>query len=302
MPPRPPRLAVHAALISVQFGFATLAVVGKLAFRHIPPDGVVFARVLAAALVFLAWQAAAGRPLLVARADWARVAGLALLGVVINQVLFLRGLALTTAINATVIGTSIPVFAVLIALLLGRERRRWALLAGVPLALGGVLHLIGAEAFRTGGSTMAGDLMIVGNAASYALFLVLGRAAAQQYGAMRMMSTCFVVATLVIAPLGAVDLLRALPTLPGTAWLALAWIVAVPTIYVYVANTWAMSHASSSVVAVYIYLQPVGATLLAVPMLGESLSPRTALAATLVFSGIALVTWPGRAPARTAAR
>jgi drug/metabolite transporter (DMT)-like permease len=83
---------------------------------------------------------------------------------------------------------------------------------------------------------------------------------------------------------------------PGT-WLAVLYIIIVPTVGAYYANAWALARVAPSTVAVYIYLQPLIAFALAPLILGESWNSRTWIASILIFAGVAIVISRSRSPA-----
>src|SRR2546429_1142977 len=112
---------VHLALFVVQVLFASLSVAGKYAFREISPLALVMIRASSGALVFFGWHLLTERKRIAAR-DLPRLMLYGLLGVTFNQLFFFLGLSYTSATNATVLGTTIPVFTVGVAVLLGRER------------------------------------------------------------------------------------------------------------------------------------------------------------------------------------
>ncbi|HAF12530.1 MAG TPA: hypothetical protein DCK99_02275, partial [Blastocatellia bacterium] len=72
------------------------------------------------------------------------------------------------------------------------------------------------------------------------------------------------------------------------------YIILVPTVGAYYINAWALMRVPPSVVAVYIYLQPLLAFGLAPALLGESWNSRTMVACALIFAGVAIVTIRGR--------
>ncbi len=78
----------------------------------------------------------------------------------------------------------------------------------------------------------------------------------------------------------------------GAFWRALwavVWMVAGPTAAAYLLNVWALRTAESSQVAIFTYVQPLVAGMLAWGFAGESLNLRTAVSAALIFAGVALV-------------
>jgi drug/metabolite transporter (DMT)-like permease len=296
-PRRESTLVLHVALLGVQVAFATLAVAGKIAInrRGISPEMLSFARCLGGALLFGVWDLARGgerSPM--TRADLARLALAALLGVAGNQLLFLNGLRRTGAINAVLIVSTIPALTVLAGLLLGRERPSARTVAGIALSFAGILHLVGLDAVRLGVETITGDLLILANCASYALYLVIVRDLIARHGAPRVIPIAFALATLVVLPFAARDLARGLDAVPPGAWPVTLYIVLVPTAFAYFVNAWALGRARASVVAAYTYVQPLFASLFAVWLLDETLNARVGVAAALVFAGIGLVNFPRR--------
>ena len=88
-----------------------------------------------------------------------------------------------------------------------------------------------------------------------------------------------------------------LATVGISVWLAVLYIILVPTVGAYYLNAWALGRVAPSTVAIYIYLQPVFAFAVAPYTLGERLNSRTWVAALLIFAGVALVTLGSRSRA-----
>jgi len=84
------------------------------------------------------------------------------------------------------------------------------------------------------------------------------------------------------------------------SWMALLGIVLFSTLLAYSLNAWGVSRTSPSTAAVFMYVQPLLAGTLAFFVLDERPGPRTAVAALLIFAGVALTTWPGRGVIRSA--
>src|SRR5205085_9416886 len=165
-------LRVHAALFVVNLLFAINYIVSKLGMSSFDPITFAYLRVLGAAIILNVMQGAAA-PL--SRADFKRVVLYSLLGVVINQTLFLGGLALTSAHVAAILITAVPVFTLGAAMVFKEERVTAAKVIGIALAAAGALTVVGGEGFGGAAKSVIGDLLIVGNSLSYALFLVLSK-------------------------------------------------------------------------------------------------------------------------------
>ncbi|UJR78985.1 DMT family transporter [Sandaracinus amylolyticus] len=288
----PSRALVHAALVGVQLAFASLSVAGKVVVRTLDPSALALIRLAGGALVFgvlaLARRDRDAPP--VPLRDVLAIAGCASLGIFGNQVLFLHGLRLTSAVNATVLVATIPIFTVLAAILLRREAARANALLGVLVAFAGVLWLVGGP--RIEAESALGDLLVVGNSIAYAFYLVLVRDLALRHGSIRVVAIGFAAGTLLAMPLGVPALVAQAPTITTETWWLVLYVVLVPTVFTYLANAWALRFASSSMVAIYIYVQPLFAASLAWTFLDEMPSPRVLGTGLAVFAGIWLVTRP----------
>ncbi len=112
----------------------------------------------------------------------------------------------------------------------------------------------------------------------------------KRYGALTFITWIFIFGALATIPIGAVTLAETpLQTVGLGVWLAMLYIIFVPTVGAYYANAWALARVSPSTVAVYIYLQPLIAFALAPLILGETWNSRTWIASILIFAGVAIV-------------
>jgi len=283
---------VHLALAAVQFLFASLTVVAKFVLPSISPTGIVFFRIAGSAVAFFALQRTLVRERVTDRRDLAALAGLALIGVVLNQVLFLEGVKRTTAINTNIMVTTIPVFTLAIALVLGRERATWPKLGGIALAAAGAIYLIGPDRIRLDPSTAFGNALIACNTCSYAGYLVLSKRLLERYHPLTVVTHVFIFGAILILPVGLVALRDvALWDLPPRALLGLAYIVLLSSLLAYYLSIWALRRTASSLVAMYVYLQPVMTVAGAPLVLGERITARSLVAAAVIFGGLALATW-----------
>jgi drug/metabolite transporter (DMT)-like permease len=283
---------IHLALITVQFLFASLTVVAKFVLPSISPPGIVFFRVTGAAVAFFVIHRVFVRERVRSRRDLATLAGLALLGVVLNQLLFLEGVKRTTAINTNIMVTTIPVFTLGIALALRRERVTWPKLGGIALAALGAVYLIGPDRIRLDPTTAFGNALIAVNTCSYAGYLVLSKRLLERYHPVTVVAHVFTFGGIVMIPIGLVALRGVdLTVLPARALFGLAYIVLFSSVLAYFLSIWALRHTASSLVAMYVYLQPLMTAAGAPLVLGERITGRAGLAAGIIFSGLALATW-----------
>lgn len=286
---------VHLALILVQVLFGALPIAAKIVFREMSPGLLTFARVAGAAAVFVALHLLIVRERIPPAREIRRLVLCSLLGVSANQWLYLEGLSRTTALNAQILITSIPALTVAAAILLRRETAGAAKWTGVAVAGAGALYLIGVERFDP--TAALGNALVLANSTCYAFYLVLARDLLVRYRPSSFAMWIFLFATISLLPLGVGGVAKAgVPHLSGPATLALAFAVAGPTVGAYFLSVWALKRVHSSLVAVYVYLQPIVAGALAAWMLDEPVSPRVVPAAFLVFVGVAIVAWAERRP------
>jgi drug/metabolite transporter (DMT)-like permease len=239
---------------------------------------------------------ARGEPAL-SRDDKCRVAGFAVLGVVINAPLFLLGLSLTSVHVAAILITTIPVFTLAAAIGFGREKTSATRIGGIALALVGALLVVGGESLAGTWRSVLGAMMLVINCLSYALYLVLSKPAMARLSALRVVAQMFAVGAVVLLPVAAVPMARQdWHSLTAGAWIALALVIAGPTVLAYLLQAWALRHADSSLVASYTYVQPVLATFLGAIFFGETMHPIIIVAALVIFTGVWLASRPMTGP------
>lgn len=278
-------------LIAVQIIFGTWPIFGKIALTALPSTGLVALRVAGAAVAFLILQRTFGSAKKISAGDYGRLALYALLGVVLNQFLFVKGLSLTTVINATLLGTTIPVFTLLVSLMLGYDRLTLRKGLGIALAAAGVIYLLYPER-NFSSSSAFGNLLIILNSISYGAYLAISKDMLKRYGALTVITWIFIFGSIATIPFGGYALAGTPLQEIGTGiWLAVVYIIIVPTVGAYYLNAWALARVEPSTVAVYIYLQPLIAFALAPLILNEKWNSRTWLASILIFSGVAVVTW-----------
>ena len=279
---------MHLALAVVQIMFASLSVAGKLVLPEMPPRGLVAIRVSLAAAIFFVVRLSSGRLERVAPRDLWRLALYAFFGIVANQLLFVEGLQRSTAINAVVIQAVIPVFTVGVAVVLRREKATLARGLGLGLGLGGALYIVSGRG-RFEASYGLGNLMMLGNALCFAIYLVISRPILSRYRTVTVVSWTFLFGALGVVPFGAWQAWTH-ADMSANAWMALLWIVLFPTVGTYFLNAFALKRAPSSLVAVYVYLQPVMGGLMAAAVLHERPAPTTLIGGLAIAAGIAVVT------------
>jgi drug/metabolite transporter (DMT)-like permease len=284
-------LAPHLALLGVQLLFGTWPLVGKFVLRTLPSTGLAALRVCGAALIFLLLRQIRGTVQIKDKSDYLKLLVFSLLGVVFNQLLFLKGLSLTTVINATILSATIPVFALIVGAIIGNDHLSFIKIVGIILAALGVVYLVDPMQADFSGGYALGNLLLVMNAFCYGSYIAISKNVIRRIGTLTSISWIFFFAAILTLPIGFYSLdATTLSTTTPTIWLAILYIVIFPTVGAYFLNAWALVRVAPSVVAVYIYLQPLIAFVLAPYFLGEKWNSRAWVAMALIFSGLFFVT------------
>ena len=282
--------ATHVALLVVQVAFAAQAVEAKIAMaplasggEGVSPWALAMTRMLGAGVFFQIYARVSRKLVKTTWRDQLWLAGFSLLGIVLNQVLFLAGLSLTTPMTASLLAVTIPVLAAAMAVAIRHETMSPRLGIGLALAIGGVVSLTGIHRVDVGA------IVVLLNCLSYAAYIVFSRTTIQRLGALTVISWLFAWGALLFAPFGMTSLVAGAPVWSAKAWGFVAFIVMVPTILAYLCNAWALGRSTATLVTAYIYLQPALCAVLAWVQLGQGLTVRVAIAATLIIAGVGVV-------------
>jgi drug/metabolite transporter (DMT)-like permease len=291
---------VFVALVAVQVLFATLPIAVKVALREFSSPGLALLRVTGATLLFILLQRTLVGERIHGRRDYLELALYSVFGVILNQLLYITALTLTTATAAQTFVAAGPALTLLTAILLRRETATPLKWLGIGVAASGALYLVGVG-LHTGGAL--GNLLALMNVACYSVYLVISRGLVQRYHPLTIITWVFIFGVPGMLPWGAGHVWAEAPHASAATWAALAWIVVGPTVGAYYLNVYALAHVESSVVSVFVYLQPLLTGVLATYYLNERPSPRMIPAALLIFAGVSVTVWAGRrARARRAAQ
>jgi drug/metabolite transporter (DMT)-like permease len=151
--------------------------------------------------------------------------------------------------------------------------------------------------FEWANGSFRGDLLLIANCVSYSLYLVLSRRGLAEYRAAAFTAAVFRYGAVLIVFAALPDLLRfSFARTPPLAWACLAAVILLCTVIPYLLNSWALARTHASQVAFYGFLQPLVATALAIPILGETLTTKALVAGALILAGLAVSVGAARLP------
>lgn len=281
----------HISLFSAQVIYAINYSVAKdLMPFHLAPLGLVLLRISGACLLF--WTLSLfSKPEKLAKGDLKKMALLAVFGVAINQGFFIYGLSITQPINSAIIMVSNPIAVILFTLIVFNERLTIYKLGGLALGVMGALTLLLFKgSFVLGSETILGDVFTLINSMSWAIFIVIAKPYMQKYQTVTVMKWIFLFGLIYMTPFGIQDVLTTnWAGFDSHIWFGLAFVVVATTFIAYLLNTYALKALSSSVVSMYIYFQPFLATLIAIALGKDTLTPIKILSAIFIIAGVYLV-------------
>lgn len=295
-----PVLRAHIFLFSVQVIYALNYSIAKdLMPTYISPFGLVTMRIGGACILF--WILSLFmKPEKVERDDLKKLFVLALFGVFINQISFLWGLSLSTPINSAIIMVSNPIAVMLFTFFVMKEKITALKVSGIGLGAAGALILLLFKAngsFSIGSDTITGDLLTLVNSLSWAIFVVMTKPYMQKYQTTTVMKWVFLAGAIYLFPWSTPELFKVdWQHLPSHAIIAMLFVVVGTTFLAYLLNMYALKTLSSSVVSMYIYLQPFLATLFAIALGKDSLNIVKIISAALIISGVYLAGKKPKAP------
>jgi drug/metabolite transporter (DMT)-like permease len=283
---------VHLPLFLVQLCFASLPIYSKITFQAFGPGILAFTRIWGTAIIFSSVFFLFQREKIKDKKHLIHFAVLAFFGATGNIFFYLKGLQLSTAINASIIISSIPIFTLLVAVILKHEGFSLAKFIGVIVAFSGVCILIDVGNIQMG-DYLKGNLMIILNCMLYSVYLVLMKPYFKLYKPFTIITYVFIFASIEIIPFTYSEVMNFnYFTVPAESYFPLGMVLIVGTFFPYLLNSLALKHAPSSFVAIYIYLQPVLAAIMAVLILGEVVTTKVVISALLIICGVTIVRFP----------
>lgn len=276
-----------AATAALLFGASVVAV--QIAVRDVPPLTLAFLRFGQGTMLLAAGLALFRRDLFhVARRD---LPYLALLGVIfytIFPVSFNAGLQYLPASQASLLLATTPLWTLLLARAVTRERLATRQIVGVIVSISGVAIVMTDRGL--GQVSVIGVLLLITTALSGAIYNVLAKRALAKYNGVTVTFYAMLAGSLLLMPslVGSHLNLLSRETLALVAFLGVFGGAVAFTLW-----TVALRRLSPTEVAVYINLNPIAASLLAAAMLGERLTPAFVVGFVAVAAGVLIVNWTG---------
>lgn len=285
-------LALVAVSIATLIYGITFTVAKEVMPKYVQPFGFIVLRVLGATIVFWAIGLfVKAKP--IEKSDFKKIIPAAFFGVGLNMLTFFKGLSYTTPISASVIMVMAPILVLIFSSILLKEKLVPIKIAGILVGLIGAVILIvyGNTAKGNGNSMMLGNFLVFVNAASYAMYLVIVKKLIEKYNPIVFIKWLYLFGLIFVLPFGFSELQEVQwYNMPTSIYLKVGFVVLFTTCVTYLFNLFALSKLKPTTVGVFIYLQPVIATIYALLAGSDRLTLIKIIATLLIFLGVYLVT------------
>ena len=214
----------------------------------------------------------------------------AVTAIVLNQMLFIKGLSFTFPIHASLLTLITPIMITIIAAQILKEKLTVAKLIGLLLGVSGAVLLISArETSGPGENVILGDVLVILSSMAYTFYFILVKPLMKSYSAIQVTRWIFTFGFFMILPicLGEFSAIR-WEVFGIKEWTLLFLIVVPGTFLAYIFNVYGIKKLSASTAGAYIYSQPVFAVIVATVFLKENFSFYKMIAAVLIFGGVYL--------------
>lgn len=229
----------------------------------------------------------------VAKKDLLLLLGGGLCGMVFNQGLFAYGLGQTSPVDASIITTSSPLFAMIIAAIVLKEPITWMKAGGVLVGGAGAIFLVySSQHGETQDASMLGNMAIAGAQFFYAFYLVITRPLSEKYSSVTMMKWMFLFACIAALPFSYGEILKA-PLFYQTdmaPFLLLSFTLVGATFLTYLLIPFAQRRIRPTTISMYNNMQPLIASAVAIYMGMDRFTIEKLIAAVFIFGGVYLVT------------
>ena len=281
---------IAATLVSIIYG-VTFTIAKDVMPEYILPYGFISLRVGGSVLLFwLVWLFVPKQK--VALADFPRIIAAAFFGVAFNMLTFFKGLSLTSPISAAVLMVSTPIIVLILSAIIMKERMLKRKVFGIVLGLVGtaVLILYGKSVGNASNANL-GNALVFANAISYGFYLIVVKKLMEKYDAFSFVNWIYLFGFIMVLPFGYGELQAFdYSNLPTDVVLKIVFVVVFSTFLTYLLNLLSMKELKPTTVAVFIYLQPLFASVFAISLGKDDLNWVKIGSALLIFSGVFLVT------------
>ena len=288
-------IPIYGALILVQVIFGVNFVASKIIVTSVDPVHWSWFRFLVAGAILFAFITLRKVKNPLNRKFFITASILGFIGFTLGQISFLKGIKLTTTVNTSIICSTIPIFTLIIVIIRKIEKLTVIKLVGFVASFLGVLVLKKVEDFSFNNATFVGDMLIFFSAFSTAVYISYSKSFLRSNNHLVASTWIFLLASFQMILFAGIDgAPLTVPPITTPLGVSMVFSVIGATFVTYYLSNWALVHVDAAKVSIFIYLQPVIASLFAWLYLGEVVTVRVFLSCSLIICGFLLALYGGR--------
>lgn len=287
---------ILATVVSIIYGM-TFTIAKDVMPQYVGAFGFIILRVGGATMLFwLVWlfsrKSKTIREEKIESKDYLRIIMAGFFGVALNMLAFFKGLSLTSPISASVLMVSTPIIVLILSAMILKERMKKRMISGIILGLIGTAFLIlyGKSVGNATNATL-GNFLVFVNATSYGLYLVIVKKLMDKYNAFNFAKWIYLIGFVMVLPFGWGEF-QAInwTSMPIDIYVKIGFVVVFSTFLTYMLNLLTMRELKPTTIAVFVYLQPLFATIFAISLGKDELTVVKIVSAVFIFIGVYLVT------------
>ena len=278
-------------LVQVIYGFTFTFANDVIDEGFIRPFGFIFLRVLGAAILF--WILSIFTPKQkVDPKDYITFFLASIFGIALNMLTFFKGLEFTTPIHASVIMTVVPIVVLVLSAFFLKERITGLKIIGILLGFSGAIVLsVYGKSSHVADNIPFGNLLVFINAVSYSIYLIIIKKLTNKYHPFTFIKWLFLFGFIIVLPFGYGEFSQIVwSSFTPYILFSVIFVVVGATFFTYLLNPIALRHLKASTVSTFLYIQPVIASIFALLMGSDTMNMIKIIAASLIFTGVYLVT------------
>ena len=282
---------IAVSIATIIYG-VTYTIAKEVMPLYVKPFAFILIRVIGATAVF--WGIGLFlKSQKIENSDYKKILLASFFGVGLNMLTFFKGLSLTTPISASVMMVTSPILVLIFSSILIKKAIGKQRILGVFIGLTGTILLITYSSSSNSDATNSnwGNFLVFINAASYGLYLVISKNLIQKYHPIVFVKWLYLFGLIFTIPFGYQELSEVVwQKMPTNIYWNIGFVVIFTSCITYLFNLYGLSKLKPTTVSVFIYLQPVIATIYALIVGSDSLNLTKIGATLLIFTGVYLVT------------
>jgi drug/metabolite transporter (DMT)-like permease len=285
---------IAASLAALIYGIS-FTVAKEVMPAYIKPYGFIVLRVLGATILFWCVSIFTVKEKIESQ-DYFRIFLAAIFGASTNMLTFFKGLSLTTPISGSIMMLTTPILVLILSAIILKERITIKKVLGIFIGLIGAFVLIMyGQSLGAGKDAVMGNFWVFVNAALYSFYLIIVKRLTDKYHPITFVKWLYLMGLLIVIPFGFGELKEInWAAMPTNIYFQAGFIVVFTTFFTYLFNLFALTKLKPTTLSIFIYLQPVIATIYALLTNKDTLNVVKILATVLIFTGVYIVTTANR--------